>query len=233
MRVRDDPVLVSSVYLALVAGVGLLVLPVFAGMAALADVIIVSLYGARWGAAGDVLRPLCLAMPFFVLWAMTTPLIWIRGQPLREMLVQLPIGVLVAIAVWGATSHSLSAVAWAVFGCALVRYAAVLRVALPGLGIKPVRVWRAGRGGVLLATVVFVALMGLDHALEGIGLSPPARLISGMLGGAVLLSGALRWFPRFRSGDLRILIEHLEPRLPMRLRRLVRACLSPGEKGDQ
>ena len=78
-------------FLALLGGVALFVMPVFAATAALSEPFVLTLYGAKWHEAAGVCAPLALAMPLFLMFGLCTPLLWTAGRPSDEIRSQWPI----------------------------------------------------------------------------------------------------------------------------------------------
>lgn len=154
---------VARAYLALNGLLATLVLPAFACVAVAADAVIGTLYGSRWAEAAPLFRPLALAMPVLLLWGLTTPLLWTTGSPGREFRVQLPLVFVWAVACWAASRHSVLAVAWTVLALQALRMLAMVGAVCRQLEIPAAAVWRAVRGGMVLALVLALLMGGIER----------------------------------------------------------------------
>lgn len=72
-------------YLLVVWGVSLVAFPVFLSVAALSGTLVDALYGAKWASATPILLPLAIAMPFHAVMAVGGPMLWGRGEAVREL----------------------------------------------------------------------------------------------------------------------------------------------------
>jgi PST family polysaccharide transporter len=90
-RIQSEPNRLRNAYLSVLASVWILLLPMFVLLAVIAQDLIVVLYGSDWIATGMVLAILALAMPAYITWAMSTPILWNTGRKHWESLLQLPI----------------------------------------------------------------------------------------------------------------------------------------------
>lgn len=213
-------------FLALLGGVALLVMPIFAATAALAEPFVLTVYGAKWHDAAAVCAPLALAMPLFLMFGLCTPLLWTSGRPSDELRSQWPIALAWALGCIWAAQYGVVAVAWAALVFFLLRLVLVLRVTAQRTALKPVELWVALRGGVLLSAACAVALLLLDHVLRG--WSAPQRLGVGVVTGLPLAFALLYLCPGLISTDLRVLFGRVLHRLPAGAARVM-AFLGPRE----
>ncbi|MFX6461690.1 hypothetical protein ABTG33_19215, partial [Acinetobacter baumannii] len=70
--------------------------------------------------------PFAIAMPLFLVWGFTTPLLWNAGYASREFRSQLPVAVVWAAACWWAARYSSEAVAWTVLALFALRCAVII-----------------------------------------------------------------------------------------------------------
>lgn len=232
-KVQDDPGRIRKAYLTLMAGIALAIMPVFFAMAAVADTLVLALYGPRWATAAVVLRPIALAMPFALLWAITTPVLWNSGRATLEFKLQLPLAVVWLLAALLAVQYSLAALAWTVLGLFLLRTAlfTIITTRTLGLGAKECMV--AMRGGVALSLLVGLVAWLSDSLLADWLTNAPIRLVGviGMSGLTVML--ALRWLPGLVVASLSSLLESRLAHLPARVAGLARWTLAAQMRSAQ
>lgn len=123
-RLQEEPGRLKRAYLEVVSTVFVLITPAFALLAYLARDLIGVLYGNKWSDAAPVLTILFAAMPAYVLWGLSTPVLWNTGRKSYEALLQLPVLVAAAGAFY----------LWAAFGVtAAAAVAAVVLLARAGV----------------------------------------------------------------------------------------------------
>lgn len=97
-RLQHDIARLARAYLQMLATVCVLGLPAFAILGLMAPDTVALLYGAQWVDAGWVLGILFFAMPAYVIWGISTPILWNTQRKNMEFALQLP---LVAVGVAG------------------------------------------------------------------------------------------------------------------------------------
>lgn len=90
-RLQDDPQRLGRVYVQMIATVLVLAVPAFVFLALISPDLIRMLYGARWSDAGAVLGILFLSIPAYVIWGLSTPVLWNTGHKHYEAALQLPL----------------------------------------------------------------------------------------------------------------------------------------------
>jgi lipopolysaccharide exporter len=172
-KVQGQEKSITNAYLTLVAAVCLFAMPVFLVIATVAETFVLALYGLAWRDAARVLTPMALSMPLYMLWNITTPPLWTNGRTRLEFLMQSPLVFIWAVASVAAANHSMTAVAWAVFGLMLLRLVifafAVSRVTGAGFA----GYLRAIQGGVLVSLALSATAWGVDFLAVD---SPTVRL---------------------------------------------------------
>lgn len=229
-RIADDRARMANGYRSLIGAVALFILPVFAGLSAVSDTFSLAVYGPQWESLGDLLRPLALAMPFFLLWGMTTPLLWTGGEPAREFKSQLPLAILWVVVSWYAAKISSAAVGWAVFGLFLLRFSIVLGAAVRLLNLDLFGLWDAVRGGVYLSALCAAILFGMDSALRHLAVNAALRLALDIGTGSAVMLLSLRFVPRLLGPDVGSLVERVAARAPIPVGRFLRSLLIRREK---
>lgn len=226
-KVQDDPQRIRKAYLLLMAGIGLVVMPVFFAMSAVADTLVLTLYGQRWAEASEVLRPIALAMPIALLWGITTPVLWNTGRTSLEFKMQLPLAGLWLIGAWIAAQVSLAALAWTVLGLFALRTLLFTQLAIRLIAVTWADCARALRGGLVLAACVSLAGWGADHALLAVLPGNPARLAAVILACAMMVVLVVRVLPNLLTPDLAVIVRGGLARLPHTAARAAGWWLAP------
>jgi O-antigen/teichoic acid export membrane protein len=120
-RMQHDDARLGRTYIAVLSAVSLIAVPLFAGVAAIAETCVVALYGHGWKDAGALLVPLALAMPLHCITAVTGPILWGKGRVGQELRISLVMGLVLVLALLLLSTASLVAVVWGVFAVYLIR----------------------------------------------------------------------------------------------------------------
>jgi len=214
VQVADDRARVTRAYLGLLGCVATFVLPAFAGLSAVANTFVVALYGEAWREAAKLLAPIALAMPLFLAWGLTTPLVWAGGQPTREWKIQLPLALLWVAVTMAAAQVSPAAVAWTVAGMYCIRFGSILFYAARLVGITAAQLWRETRGGLLSAAVCGGTLAALDQWATGAGMVPIGRLCAEVIAGALILATMLSVVPGMLGGETAVMVAKAGAKAP-------------------
>ncbi|RJG05775.1 lipopolysaccharide biosynthesis protein [Noviherbaspirillum cavernae] len=213
-RVQDDFNRLRKALLTMIGAVTLLLFPVFFGIAAASETILHSLYGASWLGATELLRPIALAMPLYLLLGMATPLLWVAGRTKTEFFIQIPIAVaFTAAAVIGA-HYSLEAVAWTVFGMYFIRAAAILGMTCRALEISLRRIMRTMSGGLITTFNTTVAILLTDFGTRELTAMPSLWLAADVAAGVIGIVASLWIFPTLVNRHVAQLFEKIALRLP-------------------
>jgi lipopolysaccharide exporter len=213
-RASDEKSRISNAYKSLIGCVTLFLLPAFAGVAAVSETFVLALYGSAWQPVGAILMPIALAMPIFLLWGLTTPLLWNGGEAGREFKSQLPLVIIWASVSWFAAKISPAAVAWAVLFLFLLRYAIILRAAIRLLNLDIAALWFAVRGGLFLSVLCAATLACIDNFSKAYGVAALPRLILDIISGVVVVLLSLQFIPGLVGSDVAALIEKVATRSP-------------------
>lgn len=213
-RAQDNVAGLQKAYLTVVSGVALIAVPVFAGIAAVADTMALALFGTQWQDAGDLLLPLALSMVLHSIMAVAGPVLWGKGAAGAELRVQLWVGVLFVVALLAAAQFSIKALAWTV--CAVYAMRMVgMTVALVRQIELPVRaLWHAARGGLVAAAVVIPILLAGDVWLAA--WNPVSRLATEIVMAGTALLVFVVGAPQYAlSNELLALVQKLLSRTPL------------------
>lgn len=211
-RLADDRETIVTSYRALIAAVATFILPVFVAAAAISETFVLALYGPKWQAAAALFAPLALAMPLFIIWGLTTPLLWTGGHASKEFKTQLPMAFIWPAATWLAAHHSLDAVSWAVLGLNLLRCLVIVHTATHHLQLSRTALWNATRGGIACAFVVGLVVKACDLGIAS--LPPVVRLAGDAVIGAVCLIVVVKLAPGLIAPELAMLKRHFIAKLP-------------------
>lgn len=90
-RLQNEQQRLGRAYLQMIATVFVLGVPAFVFLALISPDIVHLLYGPRWSEAGWVLGILFLSIPAYVVWGLSTPVLWNTGRKHSEFALQLPL----------------------------------------------------------------------------------------------------------------------------------------------
>jgi lipopolysaccharide exporter len=192
-RLQDQLPRLSRAYLNMLATVLVLVLPAFVFLALTAPDLVRLLYGPAWLEAGGVLQILFLSMPAYVIWGLSTPVLWNTGRQHLEFALQLPLLLVGLAGFYAFAGHGLRSAAGVAATLLVLRAAVISLAAMRALEIRWTRLLpHAARG--LLLSVLCVTGVGLgQNATADLGSVGLSLLASGLLSlGAVLALIALR-----------------------------------------
>jgi lipopolysaccharide exporter len=192
-RLSGDKAVIASSYRALIAAVAVFLLPAFVAVSAVSETFVLAVYGPKWIEATHLFAPLALAMPLYLIWGFTTPLLWTGGHASREFKVQLPLAIVWASACWLAAQHSVVAVAWTVLALFLARCLLIIGTAAHYLALEKCALWRAVRGGIVCSLLIGFVVTSIDRLVGP--LPAITKLMIDALVGACALLLALRLLP--------------------------------------
>jgi len=111
-RLQTERDRLARAYFGMLASIFVLVLPVFVFLALVSSDLVQLLYGAKWSDAGPVLSILFLSMPAYVIWGLSTPVLWNTGRKYYEFLLQLPILAVGILAFYGFAGQGIKLAAY-------------------------------------------------------------------------------------------------------------------------
>jgi PST family polysaccharide transporter len=215
-QIRHDRKKFANVHAALFGLILLVLGPIFTTLASVPDVVIRSLYGAKWIGAVPYFQPLALAIPMYAAMAITGPLITARGRPGLELKCQFLSFALAIPFYYFAVHRSVLALSWAVLGIYIVR-CLVLTVAVLAesggswMGLALVS-WPAAA---LSAVAACVALLS-RQITSSLGIVPQAFVIAGSVASTMLF--AFVFLPRTLLQPTANRVPQVVQLLPKRLR---------------
>ena len=202
-RLQDQLPRLGRVYVQMLATVLVLGLPAFAFMALISADLVRALYGAAWAESGWVLGILFLSMPAYVVWGLSTPVLWNTGRKHHEFALQLPLLALGALGFYALAGQGLRMAASVAAALLVLRAVVVCAAALRALGLRGSELLaHAGRGAFLSALCALG--VALAQAATARFANPWLTLAaSGLLALCVLAPVVALW-PRALLGGLAI-----------------------------
>lgn len=169
------------------------------------------LYGEKWTHAAEILGILFLGMPFFVVWSISTPILWNTGKAHEESIFQSPIVLFAALAYYFASPFGLKAVAFSADVVLFLRAGTMFMAASRKVALD----WRDLRS-VLWVSAAFVAAAIFSSFLAGqIFLPGIARLLTLALLTALCSVALLRFLPYRLSGDAIGTVAHVSGKVAL------------------
>jgi len=164
-RLQNELQRLGRAYQQMLAALLVLSVPAFVFLAMISNDIVLILYGQQWAEAGWVLGILFLAMPAYVIWGISTPVLWNAGRKHYEFALQIPIIGLGLLGFYFFASQGIrvaAAVAAALlFGRAVVMAAA----AFNALKLSSMSVLPDAARGLLLAIVCVASVLVAQAAV--------------------------------------------------------------------
>jgi lipopolysaccharide exporter len=216
-RLQDDPRRLRQAYLHVVATVWVLVTPLFVFLSFISLDLVRVLFGLRWIEAAGPLAVLFLAMPMYVTWAVSTPVLWNTGRKQYEVLLQLPLLLLAVPAFYQFAPLGLFAAALVAAGLLASRGLVVGVAAFRAVGLRFSDLLPHLLRGTLLSILAGGGAWLGQRAVLGLG-APLASLISGNLGALILVAGVVGVWPAVLGGHAGAVVVRFVPRLRTLLR---------------
>ncbi|WP_271008694.1 lipopolysaccharide biosynthesis protein [Paucibacter sp. B51] len=181
-RLQDDLPRLAKGYREVQSFIWIVLAPLFAILAVAGTEVIAVLYGPAWQSSGLVFVFLAAAMPAYLAWALSTPVLWNTGRKRLEMLLQLPLLVLALPAFYAAASRGSAAVAAVAGLLFLARYLVTLLPAWRALDLSATA-W----AGMFLHGLLACAVV----AAPGLLLAAPLQTLPAWLAGMLKASACL------------------------------------------
>jgi O-antigen/teichoic acid export membrane protein len=197
-QMNAHPGRLAQAYLQMLATLLVLALPVFTGLALMANDLVMVLYGARWQAAGPVLAWLMACMPALAIWGIATPVLWNSGRPHHEWALQLPLIGVGVLALWLAAPLGIMAAAMAVGLLGLSRALVLTGAALHALHLHWASLAQPALRGLGLTAGVAATMLALQQPLAEA--APLARLAASALAPTLAVALLLWLRPRWCQG---------------------------------
>lgn len=175
-RFQHDNARLGQTYIAVLSAVALIAIPLFVGVAAIAETCVVAIYGKEWIDAAALLTPLALAMPLHCMTAVTGPILWGKGRVGKELRVSFVMGLVMILALLILSKISLVAMVWGVFAVYLIRVLWMIATLADICSISLRKIFDAIVPGLLLGLIVGASLLMLNYQLIKFSFAPSTRL---------------------------------------------------------
>ena len=226
-RLQDEQARLGRAYFQMLATIFVVVFPAFVFLALISTDLVQVLYGSKWSGSGPVLTILFLSMPAYVIWGISTPVLWNTGRKYYESLLQLPVLALGGLGFYLFADQGIEAAA-TVAALMLVARALVIGITafralgLSGLGLLP----DIGRG-LLLSGVCAIGVTACQRAVAAWD-SPLLSLGGSALTGLVMLGLLLALRPQVLGEQTRAMAIRFFPALKP-LQQKDRRPVTPGQ----
>lgn len=197
-KIQNDRPALERAFRSVVSVTFTIVAPLYALLAASAPEIVAVLYGEKWKGAEDILRTLFLFMPAYVLWGLSTPILWNIGLKNFEALLQAPVIPLYGlICVYLVSSHGVLGAAYALGTSMVIRAILVSGYTLHRMQIPLKSILPDILRGAILSIGMYIAVWAISHQLQS--LQPIIRGGTAIAGALILLVSLLAAIPILRS----------------------------------
>jgi O-antigen/teichoic acid export membrane protein len=202
----------GRVYLQMLGTLLVLGLPVFTALALLAPDLVRLLYGPRWEQAGPVLAILLACTPAYVMWGISTPVLWNTQRKNHEYALQLPLLLLGALAFYRWAGDGIVAAAALAGGLLLLRALTLVTAAFKALALP----WHAALPdllrGLLLSALGAAGVLG-GQCLTSRFDQPLLSLAGGSLLALCLVAAPVALRPRWLGAATLTMLLRFMPRL--------------------
>ena len=158
-RLQNELQRLGRTYQQMLAALLVLTVPAFVFLALVSNDIVLILYGKQWAEAGWVLGILFLAMPAYVIWGISTPVLWNAGRKHYEFALQIPVIGLGFLGFYFFASQGIRVAAAVAAAMLLARAVVMSAAAFKALSLSPKSVLPDAVRGLLLALVCAVCVL--------------------------------------------------------------------------
>lgn len=170
-KVQDDLSRVRRGYLAVLSLSALLSFPFFALLALKAEFVITLLYGDKWHEAIPLFQAFCVVIPFYVMLALTGPVLGAIGMVKSEFKIQLCIMVMLVIGLAALSDLPLNEAVWLIPVLYFVRFLLMYIALATRLKLAHTETIAALLGGFSI-TLILILVMLLSNQLISAEFSP-------------------------------------------------------------
>jgi O-antigen/teichoic acid export membrane protein len=166
-RLQDERERLGRAYFQMLATIFVLVFPAFVFLALVSNDLIKLLYGSKWSDAGTVLGLLFMSMPAYVIWGLSTPVLWNTGRKYYESLFQLPILVIGASGFYFFADQGIQVAASVAALMLVLRSAVVGTTAFRALKLSWIELLPDVGRGILLSSLCAITVKVTQTAVSG------------------------------------------------------------------
>ena len=164
-RLQNELQRLGRAYQQMLAALLVLTVPAFVFLALISHDIVLILYGKQWAEAGWVLGILFLAMPAYVIWGISTPVLWNAGRKHYEFALQIPVIGLGLLGFYFFASQGIRVAATVAAALLLVRAVVMAAAAFHALSLSPKSVLPDAVRGLLLASICVACVLTAQGAV--------------------------------------------------------------------
>lgn len=154
-KIQDNSELVKRTYIVSVGVMALIFLPMFAAVAAVADSVVLGIYGEKWVAAIPMIKPLAFAIAIHAMLAMTGPMLTGMGVPRYELKAQIITLIISLPALVLAAQQSITILIYTLLGTYMLRFLMLSIAALIALNESPFRLFKVLIIPLLIALLLY------------------------------------------------------------------------------
>lgn len=192
-RLQNDSQRLGKAYLQVVSTIWVLVAPAFVFLSIIAVDLVRFVYGPRWIEAGAVLSILFLAMPIYVTWGMSTPVLWNTGRKSYESLLQLPILLIAVVAFYRFAPMGIRAASLVAAGLLVARGLVVGTAAFRAVGLHVRDLFPHLLRSALLSSVTAAGALLGQHIVSRIGIPLLSLASASVVAPLVVLAVVWTW----------------------------------------
>ena len=158
-QLQNERQRLGRAYLQMLATILVLGIPAFVFLALISADLVRLLYGPKWSEAAWVLGILFLSMPAYVIWGLSTPVLWNTGRKQYEYALQLPLVVLGALGFYFFVGEGIRAAAIVAALLMILRAAVIAMAALHALELRWTALLPHAARGLLLSVVCAASVL--------------------------------------------------------------------------
>lgn len=166
-KLQTDLERLGRAYSEMLATILVLVLPAFVFLALVSGDLVQLLYGSKWSDAGPVLSILFLSMPVYVIWGLSTPVLWNTGRKYHEFSLQLPVLALGALGFYLFSGQGIQAAATVAAGVLLLRALVVGTAAFRALQLNAAALLPDAARGIALSGLCAIGVKAAQASVAG------------------------------------------------------------------
>ena len=169
-RLQDELERLGRAYFQMLASIFVLVFPAFVFLALISADLVHLLYGPKWREAGSVLGILFLSMPAYVIWGLSTPVLWNTRRKYHESALQLPIAVAGGLGFYLFAAQGIQAAATVAALLLVLRALVIGTAAFRALKLNWTELLPHAARGLLLSVLCTVVVMVGQQAVARYGM---------------------------------------------------------------
>lgn len=230
-RLQNEQQRLGRAYLQMVSTVFVLGLPAFVFLALTSNDLVLLLYGPQWSEAAWVLSLLFLGMPAYVVWGLSTPILWNTGRKHYEYALQLPLVGVGALGFYLFAGQGIQAVAGVAALLLVLRALVIAAAAFRALRLRWTIVLPHVARGLMLSALCYAGVLSGQLAFGRFEM-PLLSLTTSTLTTFGLLALLVALRPQILGDQTAAMVLRFFPRLASVLSRAIPAPL-PESFGEQ